>query len=375
MSVSAARNAVRQAERELEAARKKQADADKRRARYETEISRLLDRASKATTDSARRRYLAQIKTKEGHLNRARQDLARYIEKIAKAQTKLTAAQAKLRDAERREEEREQRRAVAQEREAARKRREAERKRAAAEAARDRQLNALSDQASQLEQRLLAAERRVAPPEITVLFLAAAPDDQHALRIDRESRAIQKRVRETEFRDSIFFDWRFARRLPDLIQDLNEVKPTVLHFSGHSDEGGLLFEDVAGRTVDLGSDQLGRLLSAAGSSVRLAVFNSCDSAAHARTAVNHVELAIGMNAAINDDAARVFSAQFYNSLGFGHSVAQAFDQAIFQMEAEGVGHGGAPVLAMADGVEPRTVVLVNPDQDDATAPVGPGSDD
>lgn len=38
-------------------------------------------------------------------------------------------------------------------------------------------------------------------------------------------------------------------------------------------------------------------------------------------------LSIGMNTSIGDDAARVFAAQFYSSIGFGLSIQKAFDQA------------------------------------------------
>jgi len=118
-----------------------------------------------------------------------------------------------------------------------------------------------------------------------------------------------------------------AAGVTDLIQDLNEVKPNVLHFSGHGSRADLAFEDADGRTTPLDNTQLERLLQVGAGRIRLVVFNSCDSATQAELASHHVDVAIGMETSIGDDAAKTFAAQFYNSLGFGLSVGEAFRQA------------------------------------------------
>jgi CHAT domain-containing protein len=168
-------------------------------------------------------------------------------------------------------------------------------------------------------------------------------------------------MRATEYRDSIFIEWRLARQIPDLIQDLNETRPHVLHFSGHGNAMELAFEDSHGLAVPLENDQLDGLLAAAPEPIRLVLFNSCNSAAQAELAVSRVELAIGMDATVEDEVAQVFAGQFYNSLGFGLSVQTAFDQAKWQVEVE-CGRGQEiPRLFHGEGVEPNVVVLVNPD--------------
>jgi hypothetical protein len=192
-----------------------------------------------------------------------------------------------------------------------------------------------------------------------VLFLASNPEDQKPLRLDKETREIEKRVRASDHRDSIWFRSRMARQLPDLIEDLNEVKPVILHFSGHGSNAALAFEDEEGRTCSLDNERLAKLLEAAAGDVRLIVFNSCDSAAQAEIAVARVDLAIGMDTAIDDVDAKVFAGQLYSSIGYGRSVGEAFRQARLQVELEG-GDGDAPTLHCAEGVDPELVVLVNP---------------
>lgn len=134
-----------------------------------------------------------------------------------------------------------------------------------------------------------------------------------------------------------------------------------MHFSGHGGQQELAFEDVDGNTKPLSNELLAQLLKINSDRIRLAVFNSCQSATQAELACEHIDLAIGMSTNVADDAAKTFAAQLYGSLGFGHSVQRAFDEAKTQVAlAHGNGHH-VPELFSADDVDPATVVLVNPD--------------
>lgn len=343
------------------------------------DIARLAKQARTTRSDSLRASYERRIESKQRDLGHAKDAESKLAIDVSAAETKLNDVRAKLAGAEaaaerqrQRKEETERKRhqrevaARARREEAAQRQRERNEARrqeeqAAREAQQERQIDALRTRTTELGVQLAAAERRAAPPEITVLFLASSPQDQAPLRLDRETREIQKRVRAAEHRESIWFEWRLARQLVDLIQDLNEVRPDIVHFSGHGDEDALAFEDSEGRTAELTNERLGRLLEAAGAQVRLLLFNSCSSASQATLACNHVELAIGMDASIADEIAKTFAGQFYNSLGFGKSVGEAFRQAVLQVEfAHDEGHD-VPQLFAAEGVDPETVVLVNPD--------------
>ena len=90
-----------------------------------------------------------------------------------------------------------------------------------------------------------------------------------------------------------------------------------MHFSGHGDQAGLVFEDADGETRLLDNEELAQLLSLSSKRIRLAVFNSCDSAEQASRACWHLDAAIGMDEPVDDDAAQVFAGQFYSSLAFG----------------------------------------------------------
>lgn len=374
MSSWSARQALKQAQRNLDAAVKRHAAAVKKQSTLENEVTKLEGRAAKSKSDSQVRSYLRQAEGKQSQLARARTDAAKRLEDTGKAREKVGKAEEKLRSEEASERKREERAEDQKKRQDEQRRRQEERAEASrrqrdeqvqrtAEARRDRREAEQDQKISELEKRLEEESRLAAPAEVAVLFLASSPDDQPTLRLDKETREIEKRVRSSEYRDSIYFRPHMARQLPDLLDDINEVRPTILHFSGHGSDSALAFEDADGNTQMLDNALLGRLLEAAAGGVRLIVFNCCDSAAQAEVAVEHVELAIGMDTAIDDEDAKVFAGQFYNSLGFGLSVAEAFRQAKVQVELAG-GSGGVPQLLFADGIDPEVVVLVNPEAED-----------
>src|SRR3954452_9612930 len=66
-----------------------------------------------------------------------------------------------------------------------------------------------------------------------ILFLAANPRDTGRLALDREARAIHVELKRTGYRDRFDFVNRWAAEPLDLLRELRELKPTIVHFSGH----------------------------------------------------------------------------------------------------------------------------------------------
>ena len=85
----------------------------------------------------------------------------------------------------------------------------------------------------------------------TILFLAAELHgidqgrlDPRARRValDQEASAIGKELKRSGYRDRFEFVTRWAAEPHDLLRELRELKPTVVHFSGHGDRNGLFFQ-------------------------------------------------------------------------------------------------------------------------------------
>ena len=200
------------------------------------------------------------------------------------------------------------------------------------------------------------------PNEITVLFMASNPEGTSQLRLDEEVRAIQEKIRLSEFRDSIHFESRWAVRSADILQAINETNPTIVHFSGHGAKNGdLVLSNPDGTPKFVSKEAISMAISTASDTVRLVVFNACFSEHQAKSVVDNIEAAIGMSDSIRDDTAVTFAAQLYSTIGFGYSLEKAFKQAIAAIMLEGISQEDIPQLFKRDDVELNQVILVNPD--------------
>lgn len=389
MSVSTAESELRRARSALEEARKKQATEEKKAAAADKDAFSKEQSASRSSSPSSINSHLASASRKREEASKARSKAAEHSGKAADAQTKVHAAEVKLdkaRTAEAKKRDDEAKRAQTRreadakrersQREAAERRQRDEVNRLARQTARDHERVEFerAQQAAMLDRRIDQVDRSMAtvsavlderpweniPEKIKVLLIAAEPNGVTHLHVDREIREIQERVRSSEHRDAITFEYRPATRITDLLQHLNEVQPDVVHFSGHGANAGIALHDGDDQVRLLSGEQLVRLLAVAPKPVKLVVLNSCNSAELARAAVQHSTAAVGMEQSIGDETARVFAGQLYNSLGFGKPLGLAFEQAKVQVELTFDALSGDPTLVMADGVEADDFIVVSP---------------
>lgn len=210
------------------------------------------------------------------------------------------------------------------------------------------------------------------PEEITVLFFAADPFTDEKLRLDEEVRAIREMIRKSKHGESVRLESWWAVRPLDILQAINECRPRVVHFSGHgSDQDDIVFKDNAGRVKLVSKEAIVQTMSAASDDIQLVFFNTCYSRGQAEAVVQHVPAAIGMNTSIRDDAAQVFSAQFYSAIGFGLSIGKAFQQAKAALMLEGIPEESTPELFVAAGLTDDSLVLVKPGAPVVTATAQP----
>lgn len=361
---------LRQAEQErkrLEGHQRKVTQADKAVAKASAAADKAALAAEKASSPSA-------AKSKRSEAERQRTAAGRARDARAKASSAVAASQVRINDYEKKAREaaakRDKKERVAQTREQDRAQRAAdddrrarqrdERERAARDAAQNREVLQLRARTDELEQRLHAA-RLAAPKQICVLFVAGTIEGgKYPLRLDREIREIDLKVRGSEHRDQVRFEYLHATQIRDIIDGLNRFDPDVVHFSGHGDDHSLLFEGADGRPHELQDEQLALLLQVARRPIRLLLLNACLSAEQAALATDYVDAAIGMAESIADDTAKVFAGQFYGSLAAGNSLASAFEQARVQAHIVNDDEEGQPRLFTREGIDPSEIVLVAP---------------
>ncbi|MFU7349249.1 hypothetical protein [Pseudomonas paraeruginosa] len=71
----------------------------------------------------------------------------------------------------------------------------------------------------------------------------ATASDRRLL-LDEEVREIHQKIRLSDHCDAVKLESRWALRPGDILQYMNELKPTIVHFSGHgSDQNELVLQD------------------------------------------------------------------------------------------------------------------------------------
>jgi formylglycine-generating enzyme required for sulfatase activity len=161
---------------------------------------------------------------------------------------------------------------------------------------------------------------------VKILFFSAnAVPDKH-LAVDEEHRAIDQALQKSRHREAFQVISQLAARDGDLQQALLHHDPDIVHFACHGNvEAELLLLAADGGTAAVPQGSLTAMLKALRGNVALVVFNACWSREQAEAIRHSAGLAIGMCQPIGDAEAIKFADAFYNALGHGRSVRNAFD--------------------------------------------------
>lgn len=183
-----------------------------------------------------------------------------------------------------------------------------------------------------------AAQEAPSPPDV-ILMAAADPVDRTRLQLGREAREIGEALRASAGRDRWKVELRPSVRLRDLCQALLEVQPRVVHFSGHGSAGGGLFlENDAGFARLMAPEALSDLFAAVEGEMECVVLNACYSEPQAKAISAHVPYVVGTTAEIKDTTAITFATGFYQALGAGRTIRQAFNVGSASARASGETH-------------------------------------
>ncbi|MCK5904439.1 MAG: CHAT domain-containing protein [Gammaproteobacteria bacterium] len=198
----------------------------------------------------------------------------------------------------------------------------------------------------------------------TILLLSANPKDTKRLRLDEEAREMQKSLDRAKHRDNFKIEQRWAVTTTDIRRSLLDVKPKIVHFSGHGEgrmnDGnfrsidieermeGLIFEDEAGNHQLVPSNVLADLFSLFSNQIECIVLNSCYSETQATELIKFIPYVIGMKKEIGDAAAISFSVAFYDALLAGNSIEFAFKVGCNGIQLEGIPEHLTPVLKVRD---------------------------
>jgi hypothetical protein len=165
------------------------------------------------------------------------------------------------------------------------------------------------------------ADAATSQSRVRILFLAANPETAVALDLEEEIRSLEGELRAVDHRDDIELIQAPAARPDDVIRLLREDPPTIVHFSGHGSQDGIILRTESAY-IAVSGPALAEVLGDRG--IKLVVLNSCFSDLQAEALAATVPALVGTTAAVGDEAARRFSTAFYRTIGNGHAVGEAF---------------------------------------------------
>ena len=181
---------------------------------------------------------------------------------------------------------------------------------------------------------------------ISILFLAADPTDASRLRLAEEFREIHEKIKLAKLRPHFKLELpQLSLRPPDISQALLDTQPQIVHFSGHGmANGALCFENASGQTQPIQPEALAALLEQFAHQVNCVLLNACFSVVQAQAIAQHIEYVIGMNEAIGDKAAIAFAVGFYQALGAGRTIEEAYKLGCVQIRLQGIAEHLTPAL-------------------------------
>lgn len=259
------RSAVARKQEELSRLQQEQGREQGKVADYQRKAGQAREAASRTKTMSTITSKLREAERYDKNAADAMKKVADIGRRIAQKQTDINNEQKKVQQAEKQE-----------------------REKAAREMKRDtdnrnREMQSMTNSLSSLRYRQTKAESEIErlkalPEKIVVLFLAANPKGGTHLRLDEEAREIREKIRQSEHRDAVQLETRWAVRSMDILQAINELNPTVVHFSGHGvTDGNLVLEDSKGEAKVVSIRGITETMQTASDSIRLVVLNACHS--------------------------------------------------------------------------------------------------
>lgn len=307
--------------------------------------------AAMASSESTARSKLREAERRDKEAATAGKEAARWQTTATGYSREESSLQTRLARAEQSE-------ATAADRRRKREQQQADRRDAAARSALEARVTRAEFAVDQVLRRLPTPK----PEKLRVLILGASGKGD--LRVGREQKRIRAAVESALHRDQIALDVRPAATTADLLDGITKFRPHVVHFSGHSNEDLILFEDETDEPhegVIVTAEAFAKAVRATDDPPLLVLLNSCKSAGQIGDLVADVApFAIGMADSIDDGDAINYAAQFYAAIANGQSINSAHLSGQAALELAGLSGADLPTLAWAPDVDPSTAILVQP---------------
>jgi internalin A len=184
----------------------------------------------------------------------------------------------------------------------------------------------------------------IIPSRQNILILSANPKNLSHLRLDEEMREIAEGLRRSKFRDKFTLYQKWAVHLEDIKRTILDEQPQVVHFIGHQNEYGLMVEDETGNTFVLTPRSMSKLFKHFAKFIDCVILGACYSEAQASAISEHINYVIGISGQLDDRSRISFSIGFYDALGAGKTVEEAFKFGCNAVQIDNVPNSLIPIL-------------------------------
>lgn len=159
-----------------------------------------------------------------------------------------------------------------------------------------------------------------------ILFTCADPSDQSRLRLNDEYRDIEYELMRAKNRDEYELIPCLASRIGDFQRKLLDIRPQIIHFSGHGENEGIcLIGDDNGNTNMVENEPLAELFRLFANDIKCIFLNSCYSIHQSKLLNQYIDHVICMNNSVNDKTAIHFASSFYAALSSGQNIEFSFE--------------------------------------------------
>lgn len=158
-----------------------------------------------------------------------------------------------------------------------------------------------------------------------ILILAANPINTARLRFDEEVSKIKECIKRSKFRERFEIHSNLAIDPNALRRALLDNEPHIVHFIGHGEKEGIVLDDKMGFVKLTSAEKISSLFKLCMNHVECVILNACYTSSQAKTISKYIPYVIGIKKEIEDETAIEFALGFYDALGAGKSVKEAFE--------------------------------------------------
>jgi|GEM_PF-5599067 len=178
----------------------------------------------------------------------------------------------------------------------------------------------------------------------TLLYFASNPTDTKTIKLEKEFVGVFTAIDKNEAKVSINTNLCWHTTIDTFILETRKRRERgnidYLHFAGHGNSSGLIFQNEQGKAVTIDDAKLKDIFELFKDTYKinfaLVFLNACYSSSQIKAILPYTQYLIATNDAVGDDAAVKFAQLFYGTIAEGQTIESAFKTAKVSVSVHGL---------------------------------------